>query len=76
MKPDGTRTIRREKGLGFNPFARAFGPMRVLGVRIFRVVVMPMIMVVAMSVPMVMMMVMRVGILHFQPAHARAERVA
>ena len=48
--------------------------MRVLGVRVFRVMVMPVIMVMRMS--MVMMVVMRVRILHFQPAHARAERIA
>ena len=52
--------------------------MRVLGVRVFRVMVMPVIMVMcmSMSMSMVMMVVMRVRILHFQPAHARAERIA
>jgi len=50
--------------------------MRVLGVRVFRVMVMPVIMVMCMSMSMVMMVVMRVRILHFQPAHARAERIA
>ena len=50
--------------------------MRVLGVRVFRVMVMPVIMVMCMSISMVMMVVMRVRILHFKPAHARAERIA
>ena len=50
--------------------------MRVLSVRVFRVMVMPVIMVMRMSMSVVMMVVMRVRILHFQPAHARAERIA
>lgn len=50
--------------------------MRVLGVRVFRVMVMPVVMVMSMSMSVVMMVVMRVRILHFQPAHARAERIA
>ena len=49
--------------------------MRVLGVRVFRVMVMPVIMVMCMYMSMVMMVVMRVRIMHFQPAHARAERI-
>ena len=59
---------------GFDAFARTFGPMRVLGMRVFRVVMVPVVMVVTMSVVMVVMM--RMGILHLQPAHPRAEGIA